>query len=76
MTTLSRSITSFGLAAFAALTVAAALPSSASATKITTAAPPKDTSNCLKILGRKANYLKCGDTIYVLPSLLKKPKAA
>ena len=76
MKPLSRSIASFGLAAFAAVTVAAALPSAAHATKISTSKPPKDTSNCLKILGRKANYLKCGDTIYVLPSLLKKPKAA
>jgi hypothetical protein len=70
------SIVTLSLAAFTALALAAAVAPAANATKVTTAPPPKDTSNCLKVLGRNGNYLVCGDTIHVLPSLLKrKPKA-
>ena len=68
------SIVSLGLATFAAVTIAATLPSSAYA-RVTNATPPKDTSNCLKIITRQGSFLKCGNVTYVLPSRIKRPNA-
>ena len=72
MSTIRTGIVTFGLAAFAAATLAVTLPSSASAL-VKFSPPPADQSNCLKIMNRKGNLLKCGNTTYVLPSKIKRP---
>ena len=72
MSTIRASIVTFGLAAFAAATLAVTLPSSANAL-VTNKPPPADQSNCLQIKNRTGNLLKCGNTTYVLPSKIKRP---
>ena len=72
MSTIRTSIVTFGIAAFAALAASASLPAPASAL-VTNKAPPADTSNCLKIMNRKGNLLKCGNTTYVLENKIKRP---
>ncbi|MGH7005236.1 MAG: hypothetical protein ACREIP_14930 [Alphaproteobacteria bacterium] len=71
MTTPTGFVFIFALAAFAATS----LPLATANAKETNATPPKDTSECLKVLGRKANYLVCDGKVYKLPSLIKRNKA-
>ena len=54
---------------------ATTLPLATASAKETKATPPKDTSECLKVLGRKGNYLVCDGKVYKLPSLIKRDKA-